>query len=136
MSGDWILRYGYAAGLVNDGANHWIPAGMQPGFSPWGVHFDALGPNSHGGTTYKGYFINTLPGTVYEYRGTFYADTLYDARGNQLLQMQCLYGPDQDISLWSGMHVPYAAEPAYVQIIGGYAYNTGPVANFTLVKYR
>ena len=61
LTGDWILSYGYTPGFVNDGANHYSPNNMIAGLSPWGVHFDAVGPNSHGGTTYKGYFINTCP---------------------------------------------------------------------------
>ncbi len=136
LSGDWIVTYGYAPGLVYDSSGqHLIPVALGPS-NPNGVHFDALGPNAHGGTKYKGYFINTLPGTVYEYRGTFDADTLYDARGFQLVQMLLLYGPDQDVSVWSGMHHPISTEPARVEILGGYAYNTGQLGNFTMVKYR
>src|SRR5262249_17790755 len=119
-----------------DATGHDFPYDFVGSSNPNGVHFDAVGPNTHGGTTYKGYFINTLPGTVFENRGAFSADTLYDDRGVQLVQMFRYYAPEQAYDVWAGKHRVYGDEPSRVEVIGGYASIGGQVGTFRLLKYR
>ena len=112
---------------------------MLPGYCPCGVHFDAIGPNALGGTTYKGYFTPTLPGVTPEWRGTFVADTLSDGIGTQLVQMYRKFdlgASDHAYDVWAGNRHIYPAEPDRLEILGGWASVGGEVASFKLAKYR
>ena len=109
---------------------------MVTGSCPCGVHFDAIGPNANGGTTYKGYYNPTLPGVTPEWRGEFFADTLYDGRGVRVLEMFQQYAVEQVTSVWAGKHDPYTTEPTRVEILGGFAYEGGQMGSFRLVKYH
>ena len=66
----------------------------------------------------------------------FDADTLYDARGVQVVQMFWQYAPDQDYAVWAGKHEIYSNEPTRVEVDGGYAFMGGQLGNFVMFKYQ
>jgi len=134
LAGDWILTYGYAPGVTNDATGNYGPIDISPPGTAYGLHFDVIGPNDHGGTKYKGHYINTLPGTTFEYRGTWFADTLYDDRGFQLVQMLTQIPENQAYDVWAGKHWTYTSIPQ-ATILGGWAESTGAWGSFRMVKY-
>jgi hypothetical protein len=144
IEGVWDLTYGYSGGFTFDpSSGHPTPAGSPV-------------------VTYQAKFYRTGPGTSlgYKFRGeiTFapsphgglgnqlFGEAFYDHRGVYVVQIreEDSNSPGRYYGLLSGAHVPYKAEPARVEIRGGWV-NVGNstcggpggspyVANFVMVK--
>lgn len=123
IAGDWKLTYGYGAGFPL------ISAQTQP------VHFDVIGPGAHGGVRFKGHYTDGHP-------GIFSGETLYNARGVQVIQMTMTCDPLRYIEVLCGKHVK---DTSKVWVMGAWANvgnaagaapngGSGYLANFEMVK--
>jgi len=129
MSGDWILTYGYTAGMwLVDGHN----APNPPTSRTFEVRLDVEGPSAHG-VMFSGYYKG-FEGHPLGPPGALSGETFYAGRGVTAVQLVEKGEAMLHFALLSGTHKVYSTEPDRTEIAGGWADIGGYVANFTLVK--
>lgn len=131
MEGNWMLSTGFSPGLIINQNAPWnyIPYNL---IWTYEVHFDFDGPSAHG-SRYLGHYVGFGSHPLGQ-PGAIVAETFYDNRGIQLVQLNEVVPGFNYVLLRNGKHQLYPDEPTRMEVVGGWVDIGGNIGNFTLVK--